>query len=214
MLRVATIVVFQILLSATVHGQVTQEESRAVVLVIDTSGSMREQNRLHYVKEWSKSIARQLIEADYFGVVGFDGKPSVVLSLEQVGVLRQKDLIDKQIDPLRPAGQTYFLPALLEARRQLESSGAAKKHIILLSDGITRGSQVELIDLAIGVKKGQAISVSTIAISSDADARLMRRIAVYGGGSFQLVCNPSNLPQITLASVLSHGVSEDAQKCP
>src|SRR5262245_54666826 len=120
MWRVAMIVGFQILLSATAHGQPTQKESRAIVLVIDKSGSMRDQNRMTYAKGLAKSIARQLIDADYFGVIAFDLNPTVVLDLEEVNLLRQKGLIDQQIDSLKPAGQTHFLPALLEARRQLE----------------------------------------------------------------------------------------------
>jgi Mg-chelatase subunit ChlD len=217
MWRVAMIVGFQILLSATAHGQLTQKESRAIVLVIDKSGSMRDQNRMTYAKELAKSIARQLIDADYFGVIAFDLNPAVILDLEEVSLLRQKDLIDKQIDSLKPAGQTHFLPALLEARRQLEPNGATKKHIVFLSDGATRGSYGDLIDLVISMKAKLAIRVSAIGVGADADIRLMRRIGNYGGGSFVLFCNPSDLPQITLDGLLSGRTSlgpEGDQKCP
>jgi uncharacterized protein with von Willebrand factor type A (vWA) domain len=218
MWRVAIVVVLQILFSATAHGQLSQKESRAVVLAIDKSGSMREQNRIHYAKEFAKSLARQLVDADYFGVIGFDINPFVVLSLEQLLLLRQKDLIDKQIDQLKPAGQTHFLPALAEAGRQLEPNGANKKHIVLLSDGITRGSQGDLIDLVTSMKDKLSIRVSTIGLGADTDTRLMRRIGYYGGGSFQVFCNPVDLAQITLDRLLSGRTSlalaEGAQNCP
>jgi Mg-chelatase subunit ChlD len=143
---------------------------------------------------------------------------SKVLSLEQVGLLRQQDLIDKQIDRLKPGGQTYFLPALGQARRQLEPNSATKKHIVLLSDGATRGSQGDLVDSVSEMKDKLAIRVSTIGLGADADIRTMKRIAQYGGGSFQLFCKPSDLAKVVLAGLLSGSTSPDpaegAQNCP
>jgi Mg-chelatase subunit ChlD len=170
---------------------------------------------MHFAKESAKSIGRELRDGDYLGVIGFDDSPFVVIYLDRVGRLREGDLISNRIERLKPGGQTYFLPALAEAKRQLERVSSPKKHIILLSDGVTRGSQSELIDLIVAMKKEPAISVSTIAISADADVLIMRRIAQYGGGSFQLFCNPSDLAQVTLESVLSDRASaQGVQSCP
>ena len=49
-----------------------KDEARAVVLVIDKSGSMREENRILYAKEAAKAVARQLKDNDFLGIVGFD----------------------------------------------------------------------------------------------------------------------------------------------
>lgn len=173
-----------------------EEKNRAVVLVIDKSGSMRDENRIVYAKEAAKAVARQLRDIDLLGVVGFDDSPFVVVYLESMARLR--GVVDTQIDRLKPGGQTYFLPALLEAGRQLERVNAARKHIILLSDGVTRGSQGELVDLVSHFKNQLKITVSTIAISSDADVRIMKRLSQYGGGLFHHTVDPSTLPQIVL----------------
>ncbi|HWP24147.1 MAG TPA: VWA domain-containing protein [Candidatus Binatia bacterium] len=173
-----------------------EEKNRAVVLVIDKSGSMREEGRMVYAKEAAKAVARQLKDNDLLGVVGFDDSPFVVTYLETMSRLR--GLINAQIDRLKPGGQTYFLPALLEAKRQLERVNASRKHLILLSDGETRGSQGELVDLVNSMRATSKITVSAIAISGDADVRIMKRIAQYGGGLFHHVIDPSTLPQIVL----------------
>jgi Ca-activated chloride channel family protein len=173
-----------------------EEKNRAVVLVIDKSGSMRDDNRIVYAKEAAKAVARQLKDIDLLGVVGFDDSPFVVVYLETMARLR--GVVDNQIDRLKPGGQTYFLPALNEARRQLERVNASRKHIILLSDGVTRGSQGELIDLVGAMKNDLKITVSAIAISSEADVRIMKRISQYGGGLFHHTIDPSSLPQIVL----------------
>ncbi len=173
-----------------------EEKNRAVVLVVDKSGSMRDDNRIVYAKEAAKAVARQLHDIDLLGVVGFDDSPFVVVYLESMARLR--GVVDAQIDRLKPGGQTYFLPALLEAKRQLERVNASRKHIILLSDGVTRGSQGELVDLVSAMKNDLKITVSAVAISSEADVRVMKRISQYGGGLFHHVTDPSTLPQIVL----------------
>ena len=176
-----------------------EEKNRAVVLVIDKSGSMREENRILYAQEAAKAVARQLKDNDFLGIVGFDVSAFVLVPLEPVGKLRRG--IDAQIDRLRPGGQTYFYPALMEAKRQIERSNAARKHIILLSDGETRGSQGELVDLVGVMKNEMKITVSAIAIGTEADIRIMKRISQYGGGLFHHVIDPSTLPQIVLQQI-------------
>ncbi|MBI2183002.1 MAG: VWA domain-containing protein [Deltaproteobacteria bacterium] len=173
-----------------------EEKNRAVVLVIDKSGSMREENRILYAQEAAKAVARQLKDNDSLGIVGFDVSAFVLVPLEPVGKLRR--VIDGQIDRLKPGGQTYFHPALIEAKRQIERSTAARKHIILLSDGETRGSQGELVDLVGAMKNEMKITVSAVAIGLEADIRIMKRISQYGGGLFHHVIDPTTLPQIVL----------------
>jgi hypothetical protein len=142
------------------------------------------------------------------GVVGFDDSPFVVGYLESMARLR--GVIDTQIDRLRPGGQTYFLPALAEAKRQLERVNASRKHVILLSDGVTRGSDGQLIDLVLAMKNEAKITVSAVAISNEADVRVMKRVSQYGGGLFHHTIDPSSLPQIVLEQVQDKA-RDDAQ---
>ncbi len=176
------------------------EKNRAVVLVIDKSGSMREDNRILYAKEAAKAVARQLKDNDLLGVVGFDDSPFVVVYLESMSRLR--GIIDNQIDRLKPGGQTYFLPALQEGKRQLDRANAPRKHLILLSDGDTRGSESALVDLVSDMRREGKITVSAIAIGAEANVRILKRISQqYGGGLFHHTIDPSTLPQIVLQQV-------------
>jgi Ca-activated chloride channel homolog len=186
-----------------------EEKNRAVVLVIDKSGSMRDDNRIIFAKEAAKAVARQLKDIDLLGVVGFDDSPFVVVYLESMARLRS--VVGAQIDRLKPGGQTYFLPAMLEAKRQLERVNASRKHIMLLSDGVTRGSQSELVDLVSTMRSDSKITTSAVAISNEADIRIMKRIAQYGGGLFHHVVDPSTLPQIVLDQ-LQDKPKEEPQK--
>jgi uncharacterized membrane protein len=176
-----------------------EEKNRAIVLVIDKSGSMREENRILYAQEAAKAVVRQLKDNDLLAIIGFDVTPFVVVPMEPVAKLR--GAADAQISRLKPGGQTYFYPALIEAKRQIERANAARKHIILLSDGETRGTQGELVDLVTTMRNEMKVTVSAIALGAEADVRVMKRISQYGGGLFHQTVDPTTLPQIVLAQL-------------
>ena len=176
-----------------------EEKNRAVVLVIDKSGSMREQNRLLYAKEAAKAVATQLKDDDLLGVLGFDIEPFVVVPLSPMEKIR--GTVATQIDRLKAQGRTYLYPAIVEARRQLERQSAERKHVIVLSDGETGGSGSDYVDLVTVMKEQLKITVSTVAIGDEANIPLMKRIAQYGGGFFHHTYDPSTLPQIILQQI-------------
>ncbi len=176
-----------------------EEKNRAIVLVIDKSGSMREDNRILYAQEAAKAVARQLKDNDLLGVVGFDVDPFVVVPLASVGSI--KGSFNSQIDRLKPGGRTVMLPAIIEAKRQLERQTAGHKHVIILSDGETGGSGGDFIDLVTVMRAEQNITVSAIAIGAEANIPLLKRIAQYGGGFFHHTYDPTSLPQIVLQRI-------------
>jgi uncharacterized protein with von Willebrand factor type A (vWA) domain len=143
-------------------------------LVIDKSGSMREANRILYAQEAAKAVARQLKDNDFLGIVGFDSSAFVLVPLEPVGKLRR--VIDAQIDRLKPGGQTYFYPALMEAKRQIEGQRFA---IILISDGETRAAR--RVGSVGREERGRLPSQPSPLVSRYPDHET---ISQYGGGCF------------------------------
>jgi uncharacterized membrane protein len=173
-----------------------EEKNRAVVLVIDKSGSMREDNRILYAQEAAKAVVRQLNDNDFVGVVGFDVTPFVIAPLSRVSSARRS--FDGDIERLRAGGRTYLLPAINEAKRQLQNQDAAIKHVIILSDGETGGSGGDYIDLVHVMRSELKITVSAVAIGMEANLPLMKRITQYGGGFFHHIQDPRSLPRIVL----------------
>ena len=176
-----------------------EEKNRAILLVIDKSGSMREDNRILYAQEAAKAVARQLKDNDLLGVIGFDIDPFVVVPLARIGSLRGS--FNTEVERLKPAGRTVMLPAIIEAKRQLERQNAGHKHVIILSDGETGGSGGDFIDLVNVMKAEQQITVSAVAIGAEANIPLLKRITQYGGGFFHHIYDPTTLPQIVLQRV-------------
>jgi uncharacterized membrane protein len=176
-----------------------EERNRGVILVIDKSGSMRDQDKLLYAKEAAKAVASQLREKDMLGVVGFDVSPFVVVPLGSVE--RNREAVASQIDRLKAGGRTYLYPAIVEAKRQLEKEKTSRKHVIILSDGETGGSGGDYIDLVTVMKNELKITISTVAIGDQANIPLLKRIAQYGGGLFHHTFDPTSLPQIVLQQI-------------
>ncbi|MBI2987134.1 MAG: VWA domain-containing protein [Deltaproteobacteria bacterium] len=187
------------LLPVELREPAKEEKNRAVILVIDKSGSMREEGRLLYAKEAAKTVAGQLKDNDFLGVLGFDVEPFVVVPLSAMEKIR--GTVSAQIDRLKAQGKTYLYPAIVEAKRQLERQKAGRKHVIILSDGETGGSGSDYIDLVSGMKDGLKITVSTVAIGDQPNIPLLKRIAQYGGGFFHHTYDPTTLPQIVLQQI-------------
>ncbi len=176
-----------------------EEKNRAVILVIDKSGSMREENKLIYAKEAAKAVVGQFKDKDLLGVVGFDISPFVVVPLSPVEKIR--GTFAAQIDRLKPGGRTYLYPAIVEAKRQLERQNANRKHVIILSDGETGGSASDYVDLVSVMKDDLKMTVSAVAIGDQANIPLLKRIAQYGGGLFHQTSDPTTLPKIVLEQI-------------
>lgn len=181
-----------------------REETRSsVALVIDKSGSMREERRMSYAREAARELALHLDDRDRLTVIGFDREPFVVIPLSRVGDVREG--FEERIRRLKPAGGTRLYPALVEAERQLLGEEARRRHIIVLSDGLSEDAESaegrrRYYDLALALVESH-VTMSTIALGSEADEDFLERLASYGRGAFHATIDPSSLPEILLGEI-------------
>jgi uncharacterized membrane protein len=180
-----------------------KELKRALVLVIDKSGSMGLENKLAYAKAAAKTVTRTLKPGDLLGVIGFDSQPFVVVPLEPLA--KSRPYLDEMIDRLKAQGSTYLLPALQEVDRSLARSGATSKHVVILTDGETHGTADMYYSLVSSMHHDEGASISAIAIGRQANFTLLQAIAKYGGGAYYQTDKPTNLPEIVLKDFKAHG---------
>ena len=88
-----------------------------------------------------------------------------------------------------------MFPALKSAYRELAPLDARLKHIVLLSDGVSLSRLKRNETILIKLKRA-SITVSTVAMGSEADVDTMAEIARRTGGRFWFVENPQELPRI------------------
>lgn len=168
--------------------------SLALMLVIDKSGSMSEgmfgTTRLELAKEAAMRACEVLTENDQVGVIAFDDAAKWVVPLRAADDIAA---IQNQIGTIRLGGGTAFYTALYESLDALTNSQAAQKHVIFLTDGEPGDSGYEALADQMAAK---GITLTTVAVGSGADQRLLRSLAQRGGGRAYAADEFDNLPKI------------------
>lgn len=161
----------------------------AVVLVIDRSGSMTGE-KLAMSKAAALAAAEQLGPHDFLGVVAFNDEGEWVVPLARAS---ERAAIAKGISRLDAGGGTNLEPAMQMAFAALASCQASLKHMILLTDGETKGAHYA--QFAQSIRKA-GVTITTVAIGADPARQLLEDIADAGGGRFYVANSPSALPRI------------------
>jgi len=173
----------------------------ALVLIIDKSGSMSGQ-KIQLAKVAASAAVRLLSNADYVGIVAFDSISSWVAELQLAS--NRNNIIDS-IETLGPGGGTDMYPSLVESYAALLEVNASLKHVVVLTDGQSHGGDFAGV---LDAMAEESITVSTVAVGTDADINVLRAIAQKGGGRFYHAINPSDVPQIFTkeAAVVKRGM--------
>jgi len=177
--------------------------SAAIMLVLDSSGSMSRsvlggsRSQQEIANESAALAIQTLDETDLVGVIAFDNRYRVVVPLApNEDPQRSANLVRG----IAPGGGTDLNPALFEAGRMLRDVEAKVKHIIVLSDGRSKSSPVEAIEIARRLAD-EGVSVSTIAVGDQADTQTLAQIAQRGGGQHYEVIDPNTLPRIFIREI-------------
>lgn len=173
----------------------------ALVLIIDKSGSMGEQDatgsKLDAARRAAAATLELLAPGDLVGVLAFDVQPHWVQPLgpasDPVGLMRR-------MAHLAADGGTDLGPALQEALESLRRVRAMVRHAIVLSDGKSNPADFEAMTRRAAA---EGITVSTVAIGPDADAALLAAIARWGRGRFYLTRDLRTIPQIFASETIT-----------
>lgn len=174
----------------------------AIVLVLDASGSMggRVGGSTRSQQEVANAAAVAAIESldrrDIVGVVQFESSARWVV---QFGPNDRPDLAAAEVSRISPGGGTNLPPGIELAAEALRASDAKVKHIVVLSDGVSSGTE-RLPQLAAEIAADD-INISTIAVGDGADITTLATVAEAGGGSFYRVADPNVLPRVFVKAV-------------
>lgn len=163
--------------------------SLGLVIVMDRSGSMGG-NKLELAKEAAARSVELLRDEDTLGFIAFDDRPWEIV--ETTPLKDKKEVADK-IRSVTPGGGTEIYSSLEMAFQELEDLKLQRKHIILLTDGQAPGGDYEGLTES---GKEKNITLSTVALGSDADRGLLEDLATMGSGRFYDVTDSSVIPSI------------------
>ncbi|HMQ15655.1 MAG TPA: VWA domain-containing protein, partial [Phycisphaerae bacterium] len=163
--------------------------SVSMVIVIDRSGSMAGE-KLDLAKAAAAAAVRLLGTHDRIGVIAFDGGSEWVVPLGPCG---DKRGILAALSTIGAGGGTVMHPALEAALTALQGGETNIRHVIVLTDGQSAPGDFE----ALARQYADAgVTISAIAVGSDADQALLGRIAAISGGRMYVTASARPLPQI------------------
>ncbi len=163
----------------------------ALMLVIDSSGSMSGE-KMDLCKAAAREAIKTLRSSDYVGVVTFDSQAREVIPMQKVA---GRSHMIPMVSRISPGGGTNMFPAMERGFRTLRQTTAAAKHMIVLTDGQTEPNDFAGLTRQM---KDAGITVTSVAIGSDADKKLLREIAQAGGGKAYEVNSPRAIPKIVM----------------
>ena len=165
-----------------------------LTVIIDKSSSMAGgiigESKLEGAKIAAFSTVEMLNPIDKIGILAFDTEFQWIVPITQAKDLRE---IVRKLSTLKGEGGTDLYPALEEALRGLKGISAAKKHVIVLSDGLTNKADFRSM---IRSMRGAQITVSTVALGSGSNVTLMKDLAQWGGGRSYYTEDINNIPRI------------------
>jgi uncharacterized membrane protein len=161
----------------------------ALMLVIDKSGSMMGE-KMEMAKEAAVRATELLTTQDRLGVLAFDAVNHWVFKPEPV---RDRSGMQGQIGSIPADGGTMIFPALQEAYQEIRKVPLKRRHILLLTDGQSPAGDYEGL---IGNMKREGITLSTVAVGTDADQYLLRNLAAMAGGRYYSAETPDAIPTI------------------
>jgi len=171
---------------------IQENKGDGIVLSIDSSGSMMENNKFEVVKEVASDFIDKRKE-DKLGLVVF-GTNAFIASPLTKNQKFIKEILNKMY--VGVAGKnTAILDSLVQAIRLLKNSKVKTKIIILLTDGIDNSSKVSLDDVVKALKKYN-IKVYTIGIGSGVNYNLLEYIANITNGKMYQAYSANDIYKI------------------
>lgn len=175
------------LMMATLQLWHQQKKAANVMIVLDTSGSMRGDN-IHHARDTILQILEKLGDNDHFSLLSFNHHFNWVVEDTQVGAQREK--LQRQVNSQSPGGGTALYDAIEQAYHFLSTHSYPDKIsvMIILTEGGDSHSQLNSTTLLDKIRVGneqQPINIFTIGYgSSVADKKLLSEIAQRTHGKF------------------------------
>jgi Ca-activated chloride channel homolog len=170
------------ILNATLSLWKQKKKAAAVTLVIDTSGSMNEDQKIQNATAGALEFLNLLSDADTFSLIPFS---SQISSGERNRRLKEYRMyFENEVKTLYANGGTALYDAISLAYDQVTADKALNEKkisaIVVLTDGADTDSKISLTDLLSKIKvdnERRTIRVFTIAYGRDANQAILKQIA-------------------------------------
>lgn len=175
-----------------------------LALVIDKSGSMKDDDKMSRVKQSLQTMLTKLRPDDIISIVTFDYNARVLYPASRIG---DGHALRYAIDCIQPDGATNINGGLMlgyaEAKRHFRKD--ATNRVILLTDGIANEGVVDPQRIAANsaAYNAQGIDLSTIGVGLDLNNDLLRTLARSGRGLYHFISDYKDIDKVFVNEVQS-----------
>ena len=183
------------MLRVGLRGKVVPKNERdalALTFVIDTSGSMKTDQRLELVKHAVRLLVGELEARDRIAIVAYSNDARLVLPMTSAS---EAALIESALYPLAPNGSTNAEAGLKMGYALAKSAldGESHNRVLFLSDGVANVGQTDQDRIAADVRglREQGIFLNTIGVGiSNHNDTFLEQLANNGDGICDYVDSP------------------------
>jgi Ca-activated chloride channel family protein len=158
-----------------------------IELVVDTSGSMSDENKLDQAKQGLRVFFSQLAPQDRVGLISFNDKVNRAVPVVPFGSSR--DRLQGAVNDLFPDGQTAVYDATAAGLQEIQNLRDPTRinAVVVLTDGADNQSRTDQRSLVSELARqshseGLTVRVYTIAYGSEAQKGSLQEIASSSGG--------------------------------
>lgn len=193
-LELLIIILLTIALASPIKTKIIQSQKQGydIVIVLDTSGSMEEFNKLNNAKKVILEFAKKR-KTDRLGLVIFGNIAYIASPLTYDK--KTFESILKRIFVSIAGGRTALYDALFLAGNLFKNSKTKEKIIIVITDGIDNESITPL-EVTIKKLKKENIKVFTIGLPPNSNTTTLKKIATSTQGKFYYLTNINKLKQV------------------
>jgi hypothetical protein len=163
----------------------------SLLLVIDRSYSMSEENKLAMAVVAAEEAAAALSSADRVGVLTFADRPRLDRPMGPADAGGRTALVGR----LEAAGNTDIYGALAAAERVMEEETSPIRHVLLLTDGRQSAGTAFFGDLVDRMARA-GVTLTAVGLGYGSDDRLLKRLATMGGGRYLFAPTARDLPRV------------------
>jgi Mg-chelatase subunit ChlD len=199
-----------------------QRSSIHFTILLDTSGSMDEENKLKNIKLSLNHLVKYLTDDDQISIIEFSSRANTILKRVSV-TTANRYLIQQKINQLNAGGGTNLSASLAESvnslylsTERLNTTKPEKQGILLLTDGyINEGilNENDLIQIVYQLlnEHAQGTSLTCVGYGTNYNAELLRTLAAEGGAAYDVVQDLEDVARV-FANTLGALISCSAQQ--
>ena len=158
-----------------------------------TGGVVGGATKIAMARQAAIEAAALLQPGDTLGVVAFDSAFQWVVEPTKLGGSDDIRRAQGLISTIRPGGGTSIFAPLQAAYEAVAQIDAPLRHVVLLTDGESSDRGYEAL---IERMRPANITLSTLAVGSDSDTRLLSSLARLGGGRYYFTERSAQIPRI------------------